>query len=74
MGFECVVRALRSGFPVRRPQWLSDDHLEIKNIDSQQKIIRCMSDDIFHGEEEYFASSEDILATDWEKYVRREIT
>jgi len=68
MGFECVVRALRSGYKVRRSKWRPQEHIEVKILITDEKIIVFgpTSDGKFSA---YIASAEDILAEDWEKYV-----
>lgn len=70
MGFECVVRALRSGYMIRRPHWKPEEHLESGTILDKKTIFYATADHTW----EYSANPEDILATDWERYVERKST
>jgi hypothetical protein len=63
MGFECVVRALRSGYEVRRPKWKENAHIRYDQITTKQILLQDGKDTSF-----YVATSEDILAQDWESY------
>lgn len=62
MGFECVVRALRLNRYIRRPQWSSGQFIAV--IDGTIKLAMKSPDMIVYSE--YCASSDDILANDWE--------
>ena len=67
MGFECVIRALRSGYRLRRPHWDPDKRLFLKRDDDGQEIIIETDDPMDWGP--YRARSTDLLAEDWEKYT-----
>lgn len=64
MGFECVVRALRSGYKVRRPSWKPGVHIYYDHAITKQILFQEDKGTSF-----YTANTEDIMAEDWERYL-----
>lgn len=62
MGFECVVRGLRLDRFIRRPSWPSNECIAIIG----STVRKCTKGPNGLVYSEYFASSDDILANDWE--------
>lgn len=63
MGFECVVRGLRIERLMKRTSWPDNIYITFKDKEVRQYAIQEDGHDMH---QQYMASGEDILATDWE--------